>query len=390
MTRDGAVLCKGWVQCAPQEALRDCERAFQNFWRGRRQGLKVGFPRFKKKGRDDSFRLTGAIRVTKRGVVLPRIGEVRTKESTEKFGGRILSATVRREADRWYVSLTVERERPEPEKVQGAPVGIDLGLEAFATTSDGERMEAPKPLKRCLGLLIRRSRQHSRKQRGSANRRKSALRLARLHRRIRNIRDDRLHKRTTHLAKTKPVIVVEDLSVRGMMRNRHLARSIADAAWGRFVRMLDYKTKWYGSELRKIGRFEPSTSRCSRCGHIVGRLPLSQRIFRCPSCGHTEHRDTNAAKSILQIGLQDGTESSSGTCSYERTPVEIPLAAEHPFGPACLEGRPAPSRQAGGLRAMSRGSRKQTPFGRLSQMGRFCGTVGTDETEGRKKRAADA
>lgn len=301
-------------KCAPQEALRDCERAFKNFWRARKQGRDVGFPKFKKKGVNDSFRLTGSISVTARGIILPRIGEVRTKEGTGKFSGRILSATVRREADRWFCSLSVDVEREEPEPVRGPAVGVDLGLEAFVTYSDGTRIEAPKPLLALLRLLRRRSRQHSRKQKGSANRRKSALRLARLHRRIRNIRTDWLHKLTTTLAKTKSVIVVEDLSVRGMMSNGHLARSIADAGWYEFRRMLGYKTKWYGSTLIVIGRFEPTSRRCSCCGHIVDSMPLSARVFVCPVCWHTEHRDVNAAKNILEVGIsQHGTESSSGT-----------------------------------------------------------------------------
>lgn len=300
-------------KCAPQEALRDCERAFKNFWRGWKQGRKVGFPRFKKKGLNDSFRLTGAISICPRGIVLPRIGEVRAKEATGKFHGRILSATVRREADRWFVSLTVEAERCDPRPVQGPTVGVDLGLEAFATLSDGTRIEAPKPLKTALDRLRRRSRQHSRKQKGSRNRRKAALRLARLHRRIRNTRTDWLHKLTTTLAKTKLVIVVEDLSVRGMIRNRRLARSISDAGWHEFRRMLDYKTKWYGSELRVIGRFQPSSRTCSACNAYHQTLTLADRTLVCHECGHTEHRDLNAARNILAFGMNHGTESSSGT-----------------------------------------------------------------------------
>ncbi|GIW54999.1 MAG: transposase [Nitrospiraceae bacterium] len=302
-------------KCASQEALRDCERAFKNFWRARKQGRHVGFPKFKKKGIHDAFRLTGSIRVTEKGVVLPRIGEVRTKESTKKFKGRILSATVKREADRWYVSLSVETERPDLTPIVGPPVGIDLGLKAFATTSDGDYIEAPKPLRRLLRILRRRSRQHSRKQKGSNNRRKSAMRLARLHRRIRNIRTDWLHKITTRLAKTKSVIVIENLSVRRMMANQHLARAISDAGWSEFRRMLDYKTKWYGSELRTIDRFAPTSRTCSACGAYHETLTLADRVFRCRECGAVLDRDLNAAKNILKLG----TESSSGTY----TPVEI-------------------------------------------------------------------
>ena len=308
-------------KCCPQEALRDCERAFKNFWEGRKKGRKVGFPKFKKKGRDDAFRLTGAIRVVDaRHVRLPRIGRVRTKERTTKLLGRIragkariLSATVRREADRWYVSLTVERERPDPiGRPEGAPVGIDFGIEAFITTSLGERFVSPKPLRRYLDLLRRRSRRHARKRKGSGNRRKSALRLAKLHRRIRNIRTDYLHKVTTRLAKTKAVVAVEDLTVRGMMRQGPLARAIADAGWRTARRMLEYKTGWYGSELRVIPRFAPTSRMCHRCG-ALRELGLGDRMYVCSSCGHTEHRDVNAAKNILMLGLMQGTGSSPGS-----------------------------------------------------------------------------
>jgi putative transposase len=286
-------------KCAPQEALRDLERAFRNFWRGREAGRPVGFPRFRKKGRDDRFRLTGAVSVLPRAVVLPR---------------GILSATVRREADRWYVSLTVERERPDPALVQGPVVGIDLGLDCFAVLSDGTEVEAPKPLARNLRRLRRRSRAHSRKRRGSANRKKSALALARLHRRIRYQRLDFLHKLTTRLAKTKSAIVVEDLSVAGMIRNRRLARSIADAGWSEFRRMLAYKTTWYGSRLVVGPRFHPSSKTCSVCGFVKPSLSLAERVFRCEACGLTLNRDLNAALNLerLVAGSSPETQDACG------------------------------------------------------------------------------
>jgi len=301
-------------KCAPQEALRDLDRAFGNFWRGRKAGKPVGFPCFRKKGRDDRFRLTGAVSVLPRAVVLPRLGPIRTKESTVKFRGRILSATVGREADRWYVSLTVERERPDPALVQGPVVGVDLGLDRFAVLSDGTEVEAPKPLARNLRRLRRRSRAHSRKRRGSANRKKSALALARLHRRIRNQRLDFLHKLTTRLAKTKSVIVVEELSVAGMVQNRRLARSIADAGWSEFRRMLAYKTTWYGSRLVVGPRFHPSSKTCSVCGFVKPSLSLAERVFRCEACGLTLNRDLNAALNLerLVAGSSPETQDACG------------------------------------------------------------------------------
>ena len=290
-------------KCAPQEALRDLDRAFQNFFRGLKTGRKVGFPKFKKKGRHDSFRLTGAIHVFERHIQMPRFGKIRVKEATE-VQGRILSATVRREADRWFVSLAVEMEICDPIQVQGPAAGIDVGLSHFATIVSGSesvKIADPKPLNRYFKLLRRRQRRHSRKQKGSRNRKKSALQLARLHRRVRNIRQDFLHKLTTELAKTKSVIVVEDLNVSGMLRNACLARHIADVGWGEFRRQLEYKTKWYGSRLVVANRFYPSSKTCSACGAVQEKMPLSIREWTCPACGTHHDRDINAAKNLLTL-----------------------------------------------------------------------------------------
>ncbi len=307
-----------WVEvskCAPQGAFQDLERAFRSWWRrlARR-------PRFKRKKlwEDNAAHFTGSIWVFPRHVQLPRLGKIRSKEQTGKLlallgerKARILSATISREADRWYVSLTCEVERPDPElretlpsraSLEGEPVGIDLGLEAFAVLSDGTRLEAPKPLKKALRLLRRRSRQFSRKQKGSRNQAKAALRLARLHRRVRNIRRDFLHKLTTWLARTKPVLVVEDLNVRGLERWR-LSRSVADVGWGAFRRMLEYKARWYGAQLVVAPRNFPSTRMCSCCGQIGPRLSLSCRIFRCSACGLELDRDVNAARNLRVYGL---------------------------------------------------------------------------------------
>lgn len=303
-------------KCAPQEALRNLDRAYANFFRGLKTGEDIGFPQFKKKGKHDSFTLTGAVRVSPNAVQLPKLGAIKTKESTSKFRGRILSATVSREADRWFVSLAVEGERPEPQPIQGDIVGIDLGINSFATIWDGkksEKLESPKPLAKMLKKIKRVDRQHSRKKKGSQNSKKAALREAQLHRKIRNTRKDFLAKLSTLLAKTKPVIIIEDLAVANMLRNHKLARSIADCGWGEFRRMLEYKAKWYGSRFIVIGRFEPTSKMCHVCGAINHDLDLSQRIWVCPSCGAVLDRDENAAINIRQLGLEIlYTESSSG------------------------------------------------------------------------------
>jgi putative transposase len=320
-------------KCAPQEALRDLDRAFRNFVRARRAGRAFGFPRFKRKGIDDAFRLTGSIRVRSRTVQLPRLGAIRTKEGTQKFQGRILSATVRREAERWYVSLTVEAERPDPEPIVGPVAGVDLGLHSFATISDGvggEVVAAPKPLGCCLRRLRRRSRAHSCKTRGSSNRRQSAVRLARLHRRIRNMRVDFLHKLSTRLAKTKSVVVLEQLNVRGLVRNGHLARHISDAGWGDFRRMLEYKSRWYGSKVVLAPRFLASSKTCSECGHVLESLALSHRKWICPACGVEHDRDSNAARNLV-AWYQRATGSSPGSdaCGEPSGGAEAQAPASH-------------------------------------------------------------
>jgi putative transposase len=338
-----------WVEvskCAPQEAFRDLERAVRNWREGR-----ANFPRFKRKKSldDNKARLTGSIRVTPRHVKLPHIGKVRTKERTDKLleliqagKARILSATISREADRWFVSLTcvVERPDPEPREVRGPEdiVGVDLGLESFITLSDGTKVEAPKPLRKAVRLLERRSRQLSRKQKFSKNFKKASLRLARLHRRVRNIRRDFLHKVTTWLAKTKPVIVVEDLNVRGMSQNGHLSQAIYDVSWGMFRRMLEYKCQWYGARLIVVPQDFPSTKACSNCGEIGPPLPLSQRVFRCEACGLEIDRDWNAALNLWQYGLAalngpTGSSLGSNACGEGKNPSLKQEAAGHLFRP---------------------------------------------------------
>jgi putative transposase len=305
-------------KCAPQEALRDLDRAYANYWRGQKNGRRVGFPRFKKRGRcPERFRLTGAIRVEHGGVVLPRIGRVATKEETGKFKGRILSATCRREADRWYVAINVEVERRDPVAVDGPVVGVDRGVAVFAVCSDASRIDGPRALSRSLRRLKRRSRTVSRKQSGSTNRRKSALALARLHRRIRNQRLDALHKATTALAKTKSVIVVEDLHVAGMVRNRHLARAISDQGWAEFHRQLAYKCQWHGSRLLVAPRFYPSSKACSGCGLAKAELPLNVRTFRCEACGLVIDRDQNAARNLAALAASGSTTAMVAGSSLE-------------------------------------------------------------------------
>ncbi|MHA1959288.1 MAG: RNA-guided endonuclease InsQ/TnpB family protein [Candidatus Thorarchaeota archaeon] len=299
-------------KCAPQEALRDLHRAFQNFYQGKKKGRKVGFPRFKRKGVRDSFRLTGIISFEGRKLQLPRIGKVRLKERRESYcRGRILSVTIRRRADRWFASVTAKEEIPDPAPIKGKAVGVDLGVKTLTTLSDGTTFANPRALGRTLKRLKRVAKSLSRKKKGSRNREKARLQLAKLYLKTFNIRQDSLHKVTTYLAKSHSKIVIEDLGVSGMMMNRRLARAIADVGMYEFRRQLEYKCKWYGSQLIVASRTFPSSKRCSRCGTRKTKLSLSEREYHCEVCGLRIDRDLNAAINLVTVSLPE-TQNACG------------------------------------------------------------------------------
>ena len=289
-------------KCIPQEALRNLDNAYGLYRMAKKAGRKARLPKFKKKGKArDAFAFTtGAIRAEGTHVVLPRIGRVRVKEAAV-FDGRILRATVGRDADRWFVSFTVEREVPEPQRPSGSAVGVDLGVSRLATLSDGRVFENPKPLQSRLRKLRRLAKELHRRRKGSNNRQKTADRLAKAYWHIGNMRKDALHKATTALAKSHGEVVIEDLNVRGMQQNRHLARAIADIGLGEFRRHLEYKCRWHGSRLTVAPRFYPSTKRCSSCGHVKDEMPLSIRVYECEHCGLVLDRDMNAALNLVAV-----------------------------------------------------------------------------------------
>lgn len=298
-----------------QQALVDLDRAFDRFFKGLKgESPKSGFPRFKRKGERDSCRVY-EVKLSERHIRLPNIGCVRLKETRSErgFEGRILSATITRRADRWFVSLAVEREReirrlPKPVRTDTDVVGVDLGLKAAAVIHDGSLTRVVEPqqaLRRSLAKLCRLDRQLARKQKGSRNREKSRLRRARLYYRISCQRSDFLHKVSSELAKTKSVIVLEDLHVRGMQRNRSLALSVSDAGMGELRRQLAYKSEWYGARLVVADRFFPSSKVCSGCGGIKDSLSLGARVFACDACGLSLDRDENAAINLRSYGLKE-------------------------------------------------------------------------------------
>lgn len=312
----------GWMyevsKCAPQEALRDLDRAYRNFFQGRAR-----FPRFHSRHRGvGSFRLTGAIHVEDGHLVLPRIGRVKLKERGYlPLHVRALSATVSERAGRWFVSLGVEEGHPEPVPPTGEPVGVDLGIASLVTVSDGTVIENPRSLMARERKLKHLQREVSRKEKGSRNREKAKRRLSRCHAKIADLRKDALHKATTWLARTKPVIVVETLRPKNMFRNHALARSLSDASFGEFVRQLEYKCRWYGSRLMKADPFYPSTKRCSGCGHIKEELPLSERTYICEECGLVMDRDLNASRNLAMLAASSA--ESENACGGGRS---MPMA----------------------------------------------------------------
>jgi putative transposase len=289
-------------KCCGQEALRNLDRAFDNFFKGRKSKRKVGFPKFKSKRNGiGSFRLTGTIKVFEKSVQLPVLGAIRLKEAgyIPTSDVKILSATVSEHAGHWFCSIQVEQDIPDtiPAKDAHPIIGVDLGIKTLAVCSDGQTFENPKALRKRLKKLKRFQRAVSRKQKGSNNRRKANRKVANLHYRISCIRKDTLHKITSHLTKTKSVIGIEDLNVSGMMKNHCLAQAISDLGLFEWRRQLEYKGEWNHCLVAAADRFYPSSRTCSHCGLINEKLTLSDREWVC-ECGAVHDRDFNASRNL--------------------------------------------------------------------------------------------
>jgi putative transposase len=309
---------------APQQAIKNLGVAFKNFFEKRAK-----YPRFKKKGIHDSFRADngpGTFETDGKRIRLPKIGWVRTRE-TLRFEGRLLSATVSRCAQRWYVSIQVEVEDVPVVRKNHGTVGVDLGISHLATLSTGEHIDGPKPLKAALVRLRTLSKAVSRKKKGSRNRCKAVAKLARQHARVSDVRNDFLHKLTTDLVRRFNVIVVEDLNVRGMVKNRHLSRAISDMGFFEFRRQLGYKGPLFGSEILVYPRFKPSSKECSDCGFVLEKLPLSVREWDCPSCGVVHDRDVNAAVNLRNMAASSAVTAccpgSAGPTRKRRTKLLV-------------------------------------------------------------------
>ena len=281
-----------------QQALRHLDVAYRHFF-----AKRARYPSFKRKHHRPSAEFTRSAFKYRDGVLsLAKVGPLDVRWS-RSFTGRPSTVTVSRDArGRYFVSLLV-KEPIEPKAPTDGAVGIDLGLDHFAILSDGTKVEHPKFLQHDLKALARAQRALARKQHRSQNRDKARLKVARINARIADRRNDFLHKLSSRLIDENQVVCVEDLAVENMVRNRSLARSIADSGWSEFVRQLEYKAGWYGRTVEQVGRFFPSSKRCSRCGHMVEALPLSIRRWTCPVCACEHDRDVNAAQNILAEGL---------------------------------------------------------------------------------------
>ncbi|MDP3745370.1 MAG: RNA-guided endonuclease TnpB family protein [Methylotenera sp.] len=284
-----------------QQALRHLQTAFGNFFAKRNK-----YPNFKSKFDKQSAEYTAsAFKFDHSVLTLAKMKEplaIKWSRTLPK-AAKLTTVTISKDcAGRYFVSLLCD-DASSDKTILDSKIGIDLGLTDFAVTSTGSKYQSPKALRGNLERLALLQQRLSKKKKGSSNRNKARLKVAKLHAKITDIRKDFLHKLSTKLINENQVIAVESLTVSNMLKNRKLAKSISDAGWSEFVRQLEYKAKWYGRTLIGIDKWYPSSKRCNACGYTLSTLSLNTRTWTCPDCGLAHDRDVNAAKNILTAGL---------------------------------------------------------------------------------------
>lgn len=303
-----------------QMVLRHFDKALKDSFK-----KEKGFPSFKKKMLlSDSFTCPQKWRLGNGFVFIPKIGEVKwIKHRAMK--GKPKSITISQDGGKWYCSVLCEYVVPDKAKECDNVVGCDVGLKEFATLSDGTIISNPKHTKKYENKLAKEQRKLSKKQKGGKNRFKQRLKVRKIQNKIRDTRKDFLHKTSNSIAKNYDGIFVEDLNIKGMMKNHCLAKSIGDVSWSEFNRQLEYKCKWSFKYYLKIGRFEPTSKTCSNCG-CVQEMPLNKRVFDCQDCGISIDRDLNASINIRNIGLN--TLGHSGIYACGDSSLELSLKQE--------------------------------------------------------------
>jgi putative transposase len=295
----------GWMQEVSAAAIQQKEIDFKEYKKqlfSKTRKTKIGFPSFKKKSNKQSFRLPNQkFKVLENKIQLEKIGKVKIVMDREIPSGKLMSVTVSKNASgQYFASILIETEVNYKSKTN-KEVGIDLGIKTFSTQSDGVEIGNPKFLNKNQVKLKRLQRHFSKKQKGSNRKNKCRLKIARLHQTIINQRDWFLHNYSTQLINSYDSIYIEDLNVKGMVKNHCLAGAISDVSWSKFISMLEYKALWYGKDVVKVGRFYASSKTCE-CGVKNTNLKLSDRIWVCESCGLVNQRDLLAANNILKEG----------------------------------------------------------------------------------------